>query len=73
MKTLTQEQFDWISEREHYFSTPHGVSLEERTYVYDIYNYLTGENTKVSSCGRCWTGTKQKVYAVYLRQKANLI
>ena len=69
---LSLEDYTFVDENQKIFTTNYGISPGERQVVYNIYNRLTGENKRASSCGRCWTAVKQKVQSVYLKQKAGL-
>lgn len=70
---LNLEDYAFIQKNERVFTTAMQSTPELRKAVTDIYNRITGKNARPNSCGRCWTNTKQEVYAVYLKQKAGLI
>lgn len=68
MKTLTEEQLKWIIDNEKTFTLNNATSLELRTQVYELYNWMRQTNKKPNSCGRCWTNTKKEVYDQFKKQ-----
>ena len=61
---LTDKQLEYLDLQRSIFGS-NAATEEQRKQVYLIYNYLTGENKKPNSCGRCWRNVKERVYQQY--------
>ena len=65
---LMPEMMDWIKENETMFKVSLRLTPEQLTTLFYMYNYITGENKKPTSCGRCVENTKKTVYGQYKNQ-----
>lgn len=61
---LTDKQLEYLELNRSIFGS-NAATEEQRMEAYSIYNYLTGENKKPNSCGRCWRNVKNRVYQQY--------
>jgi len=61
---MTQEDRDWLDARPFILgnTTP---SREDLVVLWQIYNRLTGENHKFSTCGRCILNMKNRIKMYY--------
>ena len=65
---MTNEQILWVGDHTDIFVNSRAVNEEQRDYIYEIYNNITGEQKKPNGCGRCWRNTKARVYQEYLKK-----
>ena len=63
---MKDQDITWLNERPHIFGNVK-LTREETQRIYDIYNSITGENKKTSSCGRCVYNVKKRVLVEYER------
>ena len=62
---LTIQEFEWIETNLHQIRNSVAVDETFRAEVFRLYNKITGNNKKPTSCGRCWRNTKRDVYRYY--------
>jgi len=62
---MTQEDIDWVRANEILFRVNHTITPEQRQTIFNIYNRITGENKKTTSCGRCVRSVLNLVYFTY--------
>ena len=62
---MTQEHIDYIESNMLLFTTSRRYAPAELQKIYEIYNAVTGENKKVTGCGRCQTNVKQIILFNY--------
>lgn len=68
VKELNQEQMDWVTANQTMFRVSLRLAPEQLNQLFTIYNSITGENKRVTSCGRCVDGVKKTVYGQYQKQ-----
>jgi len=62
---MTQEQIEFVREHENLFINQNTISVEQKKTIYDIYNFITGENKKPTGCGRCVASVLKMVHFTY--------
>lgn len=62
---MTQEQLDFVRDNMLLFTTSRRFTPEQTTKVFGIYNSITGEQKKPTSCGRCITNTLKRILYEY--------
>jgi hypothetical protein len=65
MGMMTQEHIQYVADNMLLFTTSRRYSPEELTQIYAIYNAITGERKKATSCGRCLEGVKKRIILEY--------
>lgn len=67
---MKEEHFNWLHEPKHklFMYTSQFITRDEKKYLYVIYNELTGENKRPSSCGKCITTTLKMLKYHYEKQ-----
>ena len=65
---LTPEQMEWIKENETMFRVSLRIMPDKLAQLFAIYNHVTGQNMKPTTCGRCIENTKKTVYGQYKSQ-----
>tara|TARA_R110000744_G_scaffold342890_1_gene448127 strand:+ start:1221 stop:1433 length:213 start_codon:yes stop_codon:yes gene_type:complete len=68
MKTLTEQQIQWIKENEVVFKVSLRLTQDRLQMVFDLHNHITGLNKKTTGCGRCVDNTKKIVYDQFKKQ-----
>ena len=68
VKELQQHQMDWVTKNQTIFRVSLRLNQDQLMRLFNIYNSITGEQKKVTSCGRCLDGVKKIVYGQYQRQ-----
>lgn len=68
VRELQQHQLDWVTANQTIFRVSLRLNQEQLVNLFNIYNSITGENKKVTSCGRCLDGVKKIVYGQYNKQ-----
>ena len=62
---MIQEHIDFIKNNGLLFTTSRKFKPGELEKIFEIYNAVTGENKKVTSCGRCLTSVKLRILYEY--------
>lgn len=62
---MIQEHVDFIKNNMLLFTTSRKFNPGELEKIFQIYNTVTGENKKVTSCGRCVTNVKLRILYEY--------
>ena len=57
---MTQQDRQWLDENQIIFNNVR-LTPEQGAMLYAIYNRLTGESKRPTSCGRCVASTKKTV------------
>lgn len=65
---MTQEDKAWLDARPNVLGNT-GQSREELVQLFDIYNRLTGENMKFTTCGRCVLNVKNRIKMYYDKER----
>ena len=68
VKELQQHQLDWVTANQTIFRVSLRLNPDQLMRLFNIYNSITGENKKVTTCGRCLEGVKKTVYGQYQKQ-----
>lgn len=66
---MIQEHIDWLDARPHILKNT-SITQEELVKLYEIYNAVTGLNTKPTRCGRCVNRTKQTIKHYYDKDRS---
>ena len=66
---MTNEDYQWLQQRENIMYTSLRLDTMTRQHLYDIYNRLTGEAKKPNGCGSCLRNTIRIVKHNYLLKK----
>jgi hypothetical protein len=69
---MKEEHYNWLNEPNHklFMYSSQFINKEDKRYLYEIYNDLTGENKRPNSCGRCVTNTLKMIkhhYELYTK------
>ena len=62
---MSQEDIVWVRNNMLLLTTSRRYAVGELERIFDIYNNITGERKKTTSCGRCVTNVKQRVLLEY--------
>lgn len=62
---MTQEQLDFVTNNMLLFTTSRRYAPNELQQIFNIYNSITGENKKTTSCGRCVETVKKRILFEY--------
>ena len=68
---MTQEQQQWVTENRILLTTSRRYSPAELQDIFNLYNSLTGERKKTTSCGRCIENVKKRILFEYDKAKDN--
>ena len=66
---MTQEDKEWLDQHPHILGNV-SHTRDQLEMLFAIYNRLTGENKRVTGCGRCIMNTK-KTIKYYYDQETN--
>ncbi len=61
---MKQQDYIWLHNNAKLFGNVK-PSREELQRLFDIYNYITGENKPITSCGRCVHNIKKRLFVEY--------
>jgi hypothetical protein len=62
---MTKEQIKFIEDNMLMFTTSVSFTPDQGKQLYEIYNSITGENKKPTSCGRCISGVLKTILNKY--------
>jgi hypothetical protein len=65
---MTQEHYQWIDANRQVLGNIR-MTPEQQRMVFEIYNTITGENKKTTSCGRCVMNVKKTLLFYYEKQR----
>ena len=65
---MNQEHFEWVKQNMLLFTTSRRYTPEQLAKIFEIYNAITGESKKTTTCGRCIETTKKRVLHEYTKQ-----
>ena len=68
IKPLQIHQMDWIRNNETIFRVSIKLTQAQLVSLFTIYNAITGENKRITTCGRCLEAVKKQVWAQYQKQ-----
>jgi hypothetical protein len=63
---MTQKDYDWLTENKHVFNNVR-LTIDEKQRLFAIYNSVTNETMKVTSCARCVSNVKKRLVVEYDR------
>jgi DNA replication initiation complex subunit (GINS family) len=63
---MTLEDYNWLTENKHIFNNVK-LTPEEKLIMFSIYNRVTNETMKVTSCARCVSNVKKRLFIEYDR------
>lgn len=66
---MTHEEFTWL-DRNQLVLTNIRMTPEQQRMVFQIYNSITGESKKTTSCGRCVMNVKKRLKFEYEKQRS---
>ena len=72
IKPLQDHQMDWVTKNQTIFRVSIRLTEDQLFNLFNIYNSITGENKRVTTCGRCLEGVKKQVFGQYLKQMSNI-
>jgi len=72
IKPLQDHQMDWVTKNQTIFRVSIRLTEDQLMNLFNIYNSITGENKRVTTCGRCLEGVKKQVFGQYLKQMSNI-
>lgn len=61
---MTQEHIDWLDQHPHILKNV-SIKKDELVKLFEIYNAVTGETARPTSCGRCVDRTKKTIKHYY--------
>jgi len=67
---MTQEDIQWVTDNMLLFTTSRRYAPGELEMIFAIFNRITGQNKKVTSCGRCVENTKKIILQHYEIQRS---
>jgi len=67
---MTQEHIEWLDNHPHILGNT-TVSKEQLIKLFEIYNAVTGETKRPTSCGRCLLNTKKTIKHYYDQNRSN--
>lgn len=62
---MIQEDKQWVKDNMLLFTTSRRYAPGELEMIFAIYNRITGQNKKTTSCGRCVESTKKIILQAY--------
>tara|TARA_R110000822_G_scaffold65772_1_gene160912 strand:+ start:3054 stop:3254 length:201 start_codon:yes stop_codon:yes gene_type:complete len=62
---MTQEQIDFVRDNMNIFTMSIRLTPTQTKMLFDTYNSITGENKKITSCGRCVKGVTNRILNEY--------
>ena len=62
---MREQDVTWVRNNILLLTTSRRYEPGELQMIFDIYNRITGENKKATSCGRCVTNTKNVIMHNY--------
>ncbi len=65
---MTHEEYTWLDQNQ-LVLTNIRMTPEQQRMVFQIYNSVTGENKKTTSCGRCVMNVKKTLKFYYEKQR----
>ena len=65
---MTHEEYQWLSANPLVLNNVR-MTPEQQRMVFQIYNSITGENKKTTSCGRCVMNVKKRLKHEYEKQR----
>ena len=65
---MTHEHYQWIDANRQVLGNIR-MTPEQQRMVFEIYNTITGENKKTTSCGRCVMNVKKTLLFYYEKQR----
>lgn len=66
---MTQEHFEWVRDNLNILTmNGRGYNAEQTKQIFGIYNAITGEAKKPTSCGRCTSTTIRIILNEYNKQ-----
>ena len=65
---MTHEEYTWLDQNQ-LVMTNIRMTPEQQRMVFQIYNSVTGENKKTTSCGRCVMNVKKRLKFEYEKQR----
>jgi hypothetical protein len=65
---MTHEEYTWLDQNQ-LVLTNIRMTPEQQRMVFQIYNSVTGENKKTTSCGRCVMNVKKRLKFEYEKQR----
>jgi hypothetical protein len=68
---MREDYIKFILDNQLMFTGNVSMSQEQREKLYEIYNYITGQNARPTSCGRCVANVKRLVYAEFIKLTNN--
>jgi len=72
IKPLQDHQMDWVTKNQTIFRVSIRLTEDQLMNLFNIYNSITGENKRITTCGRCLEGVKKQVFGQYLKQMSNI-
>lgn len=66
---MTQEHYQWLDTNRQVLGNIR-MTPEQQRMVFQIYNAITGENKKTTSCGRCVMNVKKRLIHEYEKQRS---
>ena len=72
IKPLQDHQMDWVTKNQTIFRVSIRLTEDQLMNLFKIYNSITGETKRVTTCGRCLEGVKKQVFGQYLKQMSNI-
>ena len=67
---MTQEHITWLNERPYILGNV-TTTKEELVKLFEIYNAVTGQTKKPTTCGRCVLNTKKTIKHYYDKARSN--
>jgi len=67
---MTQQDKQWLDQNQMVFKNVR-LTPEQNQMLFAIYNRLTGDNMKPTSCGRCVANAKKQVKYHYDQNRSN--
>ena len=66
---MREDHFNWVKENWKILNVGgYRYNKEQTAMIYEIYNDITKQNKKATSCGRCTTNTINAIKAAYTKQ-----
>lgn len=63
---MRETEYLWLKDNLHVFQNVK-LTIDERQQMFDIYNRLSGQKMKPTSCGRCVSNVKKRLLVEYDR------
>jgi len=67
---MIQQDKQWLDEHPYILGNVR-ITPEENAMLFAIYNRLTGETKRPTSCGRCLLNTKKTIKHYYDQERSN--